>query len=118
MEQPLGEGERTMALPHFSALITLFAGVAPGLVDGTTAATELKAAVKIIWNQFLTYWSGGSTFNVALVSMLQPKSIDREIHADGYFMFWDGQAEKYRRPNPLNLQSQFLGVATFPTDLE
>jgi hypothetical protein len=33
-------------------------------------------------------------------------------------MFWDGQAEKYRHPNPNNLQSQFLGVATFPTDLD
>jgi hypothetical protein len=77
-----------------------------------------KAAVKIVWNQFLAYWSGGSTYNVTLVSMLQPKGLDREIHADGYFQFYDGQAEKYRRPNPLNLQSQFLGVATFPTDLD
>jgi hypothetical protein len=77
-----------------------------------------KAAVKIIWNQFLAYWSGGSSFNITLVSMLQPKGIDREIHADGYFQFYDGQAEKYRRSNPNNLQSQFLGVATFPTDLD
>ena len=77
-----------------------------------------KAAVKVVWNQFLSYWSGGSSFNVARVTMLQPKGIDRDIHADGYFNFWDGQAEKYRRPNPNNLQSQFLGVTTFPTDLQ
>lgn len=89
-----------------------------GIPFPTIDPQDPRAAVKIVWNQFLTYWSGGSTFNVALVSMLQPKTIDREIHADGYFMFWDGQAEKYRRPNPLNLQSQFLGVATFPTDLD
>jgi hypothetical protein len=77
-----------------------------------------KAAVKVVWNQFLSYWSGGSSFNVARVTMLQPKGIDRDIHADGYFNFWDGQAEKYRKPNPNNLQSQFLGVTTFPTDLQ
>ena len=77
-----------------------------------------KAAVKIVWNQFLAYWSGGSRYNVTLVAMLQPKGMDRDIDADGWFMFWDGQAEKYRHPNPMNLQSQFLGVATFPTDLD
>jgi hypothetical protein len=89
-----------------------------GIPFPTIDPNDPKSAVKIVWNQFLAYWSGGNTFNVALVSMLQPKSIDREIHADGYFQFYDGQAEKYRRPNPLNLQSQFLGVSTFPTDLQ
>jgi hypothetical protein len=89
-----------------------------GIPFPTIDPQDPKAAVKVVWNQFLAYWSGGSTFNVALVSMLQPKNIDREIHADGYFMFYDGQPEKYRRANPLNLQSQFLGVATFPTDLD
>lgn len=76
-----------------------------------------KAGVKVVWNQFLAYWSGGSTFNETKVLMLQPKAIDREIHADGYFMFYDGQDEKYRTPNPSNLQSQFMGVTTFPSDL-
>jgi hypothetical protein len=76
-----------------------------------------KAPVKIVWNQFLAYWSGGSSYNQTRVTMLQPKGLDREIHADGYFNFWDGQLEKYRRPNPNNLQSQFLGVSTYPTDL-
>ncbi|MFN8643788.1 MAG: DUF1329 domain-containing protein [Candidatus Binatia bacterium] len=80
--------------------------------------SDPKAAVKIIWNQFLAYWQGGSSFNVTRVIMVQPKGIDRDIHADGYFNFWDGQDEKYRKPNPNNLQSQFLGVTTFPTDLQ
>jgi hypothetical protein len=82
-------------------------------------ANDPKAGVKVIWNQFLAYWSGsGSSFNVALLSMVSPKAIDRQIHADGYFVFHDGQRETYRRPNPLNLQSQFLGVASFPADLQ
>ncbi len=77
-----------------------------------------QAGVKVVWNQFLAYWYGGSTFNNALVTMLTPKGIDRDIVADGWFQFFDGQSPKYRKPNPLNLQSQFLGVATSPADLE
>ena len=34
---PLGDGDRTIALPHFNALMILLAGVAAGLVEGTTA---------------------------------------------------------------------------------
>jgi len=77
-----------------------------------------KAAVKIVWNQFLAYWYGGSSFNNTLVVMLSRKGIDRELAADGWFHFLDGQAPKYREPNPLNLQSQFLGVTTRPADLQ
>jgi hypothetical protein len=77
-----------------------------------------KAGVKIAWNQFLAYWAGGRSFNKTLVAMLNPKGMDREIHADGWFEFLDGQSVKYRKENPLNLQSQFLGVASYPTDLQ
>ncbi len=80
--------------------------------------SDPKAAVKIIWNQFLAYWSGGSSFNKTLVTMLKPDGVDREIIADGWFEFFDGQNERYRQPNPLNLQSRFLGVATEPADLQ
>ncbi|MGH7790210.1 MAG: DUF1329 domain-containing protein [Candidatus Binatia bacterium] len=89
-----------------------------GIPFPTIDANDPTAATKVVWNQFLAYWSGGSSFNVARVTMLQPKGIDRDIHADGYFNFWDGQAERYRKPNPSNLQSQFLGVTTYPTDLQ
>jgi hypothetical protein len=77
-----------------------------------------NAGVKVAWNQFLAYWYGGSSYNVTLLAMLQPKGMDREIHARGWFQFYDGQSPKYRRENPLNLQSQFLGVSTFPADLQ
>ena len=39
VDMPLGEGDRMIALPHLRALMMLLAGVAPGLVDGTTAHT-------------------------------------------------------------------------------
>jgi hypothetical protein len=89
-----------------------------GIPFPTIDENDPKAAVKIAWNQFLAYWGGGSSYNQTRVIMMQPKGIDRDIHADGYFNFWDGQDEKYRRPNPNNLQSQFMGVTTFPTDLQ
>jgi hypothetical protein len=76
------------------------------------------AAVKIVWNQFLTYWAGGSMRNRTAVAMLTPKAVDRMIVADGWFNFVEGQDPKYRQPNPLNIQSQFLGVVLKPADLE
>jgi hypothetical protein len=79
---------------------------------------DAKAATKIVWNQFYAHWNHGSTFNTTRVIMLQPGGIDREIIADGWFKFYDGQSERYREPNPLNLQSQFLGVARKPADLQ
>jgi len=81
-------------------------------------ANDPKAAVKVVWNQFLAYWYSGSSYNRTLVVMLNPKSVDRELVADGWFHFYDGQTPKYRQPNPLNLQSQFLGVSLKPADLQ
>ena len=76
-----------------------------------------KAGVKIAWNQFLAYWYGGSSYNRTLVTMLNRKGIDRELVADGWFHFYDGVPPKYRKENPNNLQSQFLGAVLRPTDL-
>ena len=79
---------------------------------------DAGAAVKIVWNQFLAYWAGGNSYNRTLVAMLSPKAIDHSIVADGWFNFIDGQDPRYRHPNPLNLQSQFLGVSLKPADLQ
>lgn len=77
-----------------------------------------KAGVKIVWNQFLAYWNGGSSYNQTAVIMASPEKVERNIIAEGWFQFYDGQAPKYRLDNPLNLQSSFLGVARRPADLE
>src|SRR5476651_1414852 len=42
-EYPFGDGATITALPHFSALMILLAGVAAGLVDGVIAATTPTA---------------------------------------------------------------------------
>src|SRR5512139_1735138 len=79
---------------------------------------DRNAAVKIVWNQFLAYWAGGSSYNRTLVAMLTRSGLDRGIIADGWFHFLDGEPAKYREPNPLNVESQFLGVVQQPADLQ
>lgn len=77
-----------------------------------------KAGVKVVWNQFLAYWYGGSSYNRTLVAMMSRRGLDRGIIADGWFNFYDGVPPKYRQPNPNRLQSQFLGVTKSPADLQ
>lgn len=82
-------------------------------------ASDPKAAVKVVWNQFLAYWQGGNSYNTAKVTMLTPTGVDRDIVADGWWKFYEGQHPKYRNGgNPLNLQSQFLGAVSSPADLQ
>jgi hypothetical protein len=77
-----------------------------------------KAGAKAVWNQFLVYWYGGSSYNRTLVVMLSPTRPEREVIANGWFHFYDGQAPKYRPENPHTLQSQFLAVSLEPADLQ
>ena len=76
--------------------------------------------MKIVWNQFLAYWYGGSTLQPSRSSsMLQPEGHrPRDRSPTAGSTSTTARREKYRRPNPLNLQSQFLGVATLPADLQ
>jgi hypothetical protein len=80
--------------------------------------SDPKAAVKIVWNHYLGFWYGGNSFNTTLMAMVSPNSVQREIVADGWFEFYDGQREADRHENPLNLQNRFLGVVTKPADLQ
>jgi hypothetical protein len=105
-----------------STIVSKATGKQPDYVYGipfpTIDPADPKAATKVIWNQFLAYWNHGNTYNTARVTMLQPKGVDRDIHANGWFKFYDGQSERYRdASNPSNLQSQFLGVSIYPADL-
>jgi hypothetical protein len=111
-----------LAVNDAGSIVAAATGKAPDYVYGfpfpNVDPADPKAATKIVWNQFFGYWNHGSTFNETRVTMLQPKGIDRDIIANGWFKFYEGQSQKYRSPNPLNLQSQFLGVVTFPADLQ
>jgi len=80
--------------------------------------TDPRAGVKVVWNQFLAYWQSGNSHNRAVLAMLTPTGVDRQVVAEGWFRFLDGQAPRYRSENPLNLASQFLGVLVKPADLQ
>lgn len=90
-----------------------------GLPFPVVDAADPKAGVKVVWNMFLSFWQGGNTYNTAKVTMLSPTGVDRDIVADGWWKFYEGQLPRYRdKENPLQLQSQFLGVASKPADLQ
>lgn len=77
-----------------------------------------NAAVKIIWNQYLALWYSGSSHTRTRLVMLSAKGVERQIGAEGWFRFYDGEPAKYRHENPLNLQGQFLAVALNPSDVQ
>jgi hypothetical protein len=77
-----------------------------------------QAGVKVVWNYYLATWYGGNAHTRTRLIMMNYKGVERELGAEGWFEFYDGQPPKYRRENPLNLQNQFLAVALSPLDTQ
>lgn len=77
-----------------------------------------QAGVKVVWNYYLATWYGGNAHLRTRMFMMNSKGVERDIGAEAWFMFYDGQAPKYRHPNPMNFQNQFLGVALSPLDMQ
>jgi Protein of unknown function (DUF1329) len=75
-------------------------------------------ATKILWNSYYGYWYLGNSHNEVRLVWVNPDGIDREAGQDVYFMYYDGQSEPYRVPNPNNLLMQFVAATTDPADLQ
>ncbi len=75
------------------------------------------AGVQVLWNFQYGYWHEGNSHNVVLLSWVSPEHVDRESIQDVQFLYYDGQAEGYRLPNPNNFSGQFISVSTYPADL-
>jgi len=75
------------------------------------------AGAKIMWNYQYQYWQEGSSHNVVQLAWVNPQGRDREAVQDVRFVFYDGQDEGSRIPNPNNYSAQFIAVATSPADL-
>jgi hypothetical protein len=81
-------------------------------------ASDARAAAKILWNSYYGYWYLGNSHNQVRLVWVNPQGIDREAGQDVFFLYYDGQSEPYRMPNPKNLLMQFISTATTPADLE
>ena len=79
--------------------------------------SDPEVGVKILWNSYYGYWYQGNSRNEVRLVWLNPDGIDREAGQDVYFLYYDGQAPRYRMPNPNNFLMQFISTATYPTDL-
>jgi Protein of unknown function (DUF1329) len=77
-----------------------------------------QAAVKILWNSYYGYWYLGNSHNQVRLIWVNPDRIDREAGQDVHFLFYDGQSERYRMPNPQNYFMQMISTATYPADLQ
>ena len=76
-----------------------------------------KAAVKVLWNSYYGYWYLGNSHNEVRLIWVNPDRVDREAGQDVNFLYYDGQAERNRRPNPNNYFMQMVSTATSPADL-
>ena len=76
-----------------------------------------NAGIKILWNSYYGYWYLGNSHNAVRLLWINPDGIDREAGQDVYFMYYEGQPERYRPANPQNYLMQFIATATYPTDL-
>jgi hypothetical protein len=76
-----------------------------------------KAGTMILWNNFYEGYYLGNIHSVTELNWVNPNGLDRRTIQDVNFAYYDGQAERYRLPNPNNYISQFLTTAVTPTDL-
>jgi len=77
-----------------------------------------QVAAKILWNPYYGYWYLGSSHNESRLIWVDPNAIGREASIDGHFLYYDGQAESRRPPNPNNYFMQFIAATVYPADLQ
>ena len=109
------------ALSPAGSIIEAASGAAPSYIYGFpfphVEASDPQAAVKILWNSYYGYWYLGNSHNEVRLIWVNPDRIDREAGQDVHFLYYDGQGERYRRPNPNNYFMQMIAAATYPADL-
>jgi len=77
------------------------------------------AGYKVLWNVDYTYYTGGNSRNLVLLSWVSRAHLDRSAVQDVRFLYYDGQPKKYSPPtNPDNFLFQFLALSTSPADLQ
>jgi len=110
------------ALSPAGSIVDVATGAQPPFIYGfpfpAVDAQDPQAAAKILWNAYYGYWYLGNSHNEVRLIWVNPDRIDREAGQDVYFMYYDGQPERYRLPNPNNYFLQMIATATSPVDLQ
>ncbi|MBI1814721.1 MAG: DUF1329 domain-containing protein [Deltaproteobacteria bacterium] len=76
------------------------------------------AGTQVLWNYVYGGWYIlGSIHSTVELNWVKPNGLDRKTTQDISFLFYDGQGDRYRKPNPQNFSMQFLATAMTPTDL-
>ncbi|HUI27290.1 MAG TPA: DUF1329 domain-containing protein [Candidatus Kryptonia bacterium] len=77
-----------------------------------------KAGAEVLWNYVYGGWYiFGSIHSTVELNWIKPSGLDRQTSQDVNFLYYDGQPQRYRQPNPQNFSMQFLTTAMTPTDL-
>ena len=103
-------------------VIDVASGQQPPMVVGfpfpTIDAKDPTAGSQVLWNYvYGTYYIEGSIHSTVELNWIKPTGLDRKTSQDVNFLYYDGQPERYRKPNPQNFSMQFLTTAMTPTDL-
>ena len=76
------------------------------------------AATQVLWNYvYGGYYILGSIHSTVELNWIKPTGLDRKTTQDVNFLYYDGQPDRYRKPNAQNFSMQFLTTAMTPTDL-
>ena len=112
----------TLTVDEHGTIIDRATGKQPPYLYGipfpNVDANDPNAAVKIVWNQYLATWYNGSAHTRTRLLMFNTKGVERELGAEGWFKYYDGEPVRYRRDNPQDLQAQFLALALSPNDVQ
>jgi len=80
-------------------------------------AKDPNAGVKVLWNTYYSIYYFGSIHSETQLNWINPGGVDRETIQNVNFVYYDGQLDRYKKPNPNNFSMQFLTNAVTPTDL-
>ena len=97
-------------------------GASPAYLVGIpfpkVTADDPQAAIKILWNQYLTWWYTGNFHDQIMMNWVSPRGVEHSVIQNVYFLYYQGQPREYVPPaNPNDLLAQFLAVTESPADV-
>ena len=89
-----------------------------GLPFAQIAAGDRDGGLKALWNQFHSYWNGGSHHINFTIVWVRPQGLDRQATMESFFQFYENQEPGYRIANPQQYTAQSRTAVDTPADLQ